>query len=119
MKGGYAMKKLSVMFLLFVLVGCGDKGSILEGEWLGTNDTGGGGTITFNEDQTALVNLGIFNRSYKWEVKGDILTLKTDDEKAYLYKINEKNKDSITLEELDEDGKETDGNDLHLNKKPK
>lgn len=48
MKGSEVMKKLSVLWLLLLLVGCGNASSSLEGEWLGTDKNGGGGRVTFN-----------------------------------------------------------------------
>lgn len=119
MKGSEVMKKLSVLWLLLLLVGCGNASSSLEGEWLGTDKNGGGGRVTFNEDHSVLVEMGLLNTSYQWDVEDDILLLKRNDKVAYKYKINQQNKDNITLQELDEEGKVGEGNDIQLNRKHK
>lgn len=119
MKGSEVMKKLSVLWLLLLLVGCGNVSSSLEGEWLGIDKNGGGGRVTFNEDHSVLVEMGLLNTSYQWDVEDDILLLKRNDKVAYKYKIDQQNKDNVILQELDEEGKVGEGNDIQLNRKQK
>lgn len=114
------MRVLPIVLLTFLLVACGDSQSDLLGEWTGTESSGGGGTVTFNDNDTVLVEMGVFNNSFEWTVEDEILNLYTtkDGEKqlAYRYEIEQADKENITLYELDEDGKRVEGATIKLSK---
>lgn len=115
------IRVLPIVLLTFLLAACGDsRQSDLLGEWTGTESSGGGGTVTFNDNDTVLVEMGVFNNSFEWTVEGEVLNLYTtkDGEKqlAYQYEIEQADKENITLYELDEDGKRVEGATIKLSK---
>lgn len=111
---------LLVILLAFLLVACGDGESNLVGEWTGTESSGGGGTVIFNDNDTVLVEMGAFNNSFEWTIKDDVLNLYTtkdgEQQLAYQYEIKQESKKNITLYELDEEGKRVEGATIKLSK---
>lgn len=112
---------LMLVGLTCFLAACnGDDETKLIGKWMGTESSGSGGTVTFDDNETVLVEMGVFNNSFEWAVEDDILKLYvTDDGKkqlAYEYEIKEESADNITLYELNEDRKRVEGATIKLNK---
>lgn len=118
------MKRWRILMLVGLtcfLAACnGDDETKLIGKWMGTESSGSGGTVTFDDNETVLVEMGVFNNSFEWAVEDDTLKLYvTDDGKKqleYEYEIEEKSANDITLYELDEDGKRVEGATIKLSK---
>ncbi|WP_107838315.1 hypothetical protein [Metasolibacillus meyeri] len=113
--------RLTVGVLLVLLLAACSSGKVdLVGEWMGTESAGGGGKVTFNDNDTVLVEMGLFNNSFEWEVEDDILKLYTtkngEQQLAYQYEIEQESKENITLYELDSEGKRVDGSLIKLSK---
>lgn len=115
-----ALFPLLAVFVLFLLAACGDSKSDLIGKWTGTESAGGGGTVTFNDNDTVLIEMGVFNNSFEWTVEDNTLNLYTTkegkQELSYQYEIEKESKDNVTLYELDEEGKRVEGSTIKLNK---
>jgi len=111
---------LLAVLVLLLLAACGDSKSDLIGKWTGTESAGGGGTVTFNENDTVLIEMGIFNNSFEWTVENKVLNLYiTKDGKrklSYQYEIEQESKDNVTLYELDEEGKRVEGAIIKLSR---
>lgn len=111
---------LPIALMVFLLAACGNDQVDLIGEWTGAESSGGGGTVTFNENETVLIEMGVFNNSFEWGVEDNLLNLYTTKdgkkELAYQYEIEQEDKENITLYELDEDGKRVEGATIKLSK---
>ena len=111
---------LPIALMVFLLAACGSDQIDLIGEWTGTESSGGGGTVTFNENETVLIEMGVFNNSFEWIVEDNMLNLYTtkdgQQELAYQYEIEQEDKENITLYELDEDGNRVEGATIKLSK---
>ncbi|MGN7410589.1 hypothetical protein [Sporosarcina sp. SAFN-010] len=118
------MKKAQISLLtvlvLLLLAACGDSKSDLIGKWTGTESAGGGGTVTFNDNDSVLIEMGMFNNSFEWTVEDEILSLYTmkDDKRklAYQYEIEKESKNNVTLYELDGEGNPIEGSTIKLSK---
>lgn len=118
------MKKAQISLLtvivLLLLTACSDSKSDLIGKWTGTESAGGGGTVTFNDNDTVLIEMGMFNNSFEWSVEDKVLNLYTtkdgEQELSYQYEIEQESKDNVTLYELDEEGKRVEGATIKLSR---
>jgi len=111
---------LLAVLVLLLLAACGDSKSDLIGKWTGTESAGGGGEVTFNDNDTVLIEMGMFNNSFEWTVGDKILNLYTtkdgEQELSYQYEIEQESKDNVTLYELDEEGKRVEGATIKLSR---
>lgn len=112
------LKLLPLLLFMLVVVACSDGENDLVGEWIGTESSGNGGTVTFNDNETLLVEMGAFNNSFDWTVEDSKLNLYTTNngtkDLAYQYEIEQQSKDDITLYELDEEGNRVEGSVIKL-----
>lgn len=111
---------LLMVLVLLLLAACGGSKSDLIGKWTGTESAGGGGTVTFNDNDTVLIEMGMFNNSFEWTVEDKVLNLYTTkdgkQELSYQYEIEQGSKDNVTLYELDEGGKRVEGAIIKLSR---
>ena len=111
---------LLAVLVLLLLAACGDSKSDLIGKWTGTESAGGGGTVTFNDNDTVLIEMGMFNNSFEWTVEDNTLNLYTtkdgEQELTYQYEIEQESKDNVTLYELDEEGNRVEGSTIKLSR---
>ena len=111
---------LLAVLVLFLLAACSDSESDLIGKWMGTESAGGGGTVTFNDNDTVLIEMGVFNNSFEWTIEDNTLSLYTTKEGkqklSYQYEIEKESKDNVTLHELDKEGNRVEGATIKLSK---
>lgn len=118
------MKKTQISLLtvlmLLLLAACGYSKSDLIGKWTGTESAGGGGTVTFNDNDTVLIEMGMFNNSFEWTIEDKVLNLYTtkdgEQKLSYQYEIEQESKDNVTLYELNEEGKRVEGATIKLSR---
>lgn len=118
------MKKAQISLLtvlvLLLLAACDDSKSDLIGKWTGTESAGGGGTVTFNDNDTVLIEMGMFNNSFEWTIEDKVLNLYTtkdgEQKLSYQYEIEQESKDNVTLYELDEEEKRVEGATIKLSR---
>lgn len=115
-----AQISLLTLLVLLLLAACGDSKSDLIGKWTGTESAGGGGTVTFNDNDTVLIEMGMFNNSFEWTIEDKVLNLYTtkdgEQKLSYQYEIEQESKDNVTLYELNEEGKRVEGATIKLSR---
>lgn len=102
-------KHLLIGAMLLSITACGSFSLI--GEWNGTTSNGNAGTIIFNENGTATMKMGMFEKAYDYEISEDKETLtltqiKEDGkEKSLTYKVKFIDDENVTLKSEEEEVK--------------